>query len=250
MLLHEVLELTARVGEVLFPPRTLNAIGWIYGELEDPEAALEWNRRSFDEAQALGLPDPEIECNAVLNWADNLIALGRLDEAERRFEFVARVVQHPKPEERWMLWRYAQHYYHSYGELQLARGDAETAIMLADQCLRGAEETDARKNIMKAKRLRGQARLALGDLAAAGEDISAALELAIDVANPGQLWKTHEALGDLRRAQGRVADARDAYAAALAVLDGTAAALTDEALSSTLLASDAVRRLRERAAAR
>jgi len=86
--------------------------------------------------------------------------------------------------------------------------------------------------------------MALGDLAQAEADIVAALALAIEIGNPGQLWKTHEALGDLRRAQGSADAARAAYADALAVLDGVAASLTDEDLRSTLLASAAVRRLR------
>ncbi len=88
--------------------------------------------------------------------------------------------------------------------------------------------------------------MALGDLAAAESDIVFALELAIEVGNPGQLWKTHEALGDLRRAQGRAGDARAAYQDALAVLEGMAASLTDDELRRTLLKSPVVGRLRER----
>src|SRR4029078_1988308 len=115
---------------------------------------------------ALEMPDPEIECNARLNWADSLIALGRFDEADEHFAFVGRVVQHPDPPEHWMLWRYAQHYHHSLGELHLARGDAETAMMCAERCLRAAEATEARKNIVKARRLRAQAEASRGDFSA------------------------------------------------------------------------------------
>ncbi len=239
-----VLEFCQRVGEVLYPPRTLNTIGWIYGELEQPDVAIGWNERSAAAAQALGLPDPEIECNARLNLADNLVALGRTAEAEEHFAFVGRIVNAPTEADRFMLWRYSQHYYHSYGDLQLRRGDAETAAMLADKCLRLAEETNTRKNIVKARRLRGQTRMALGELAAAETDLVAALELALEVGNPGQLWKTHEAMGDLRRAQGRADDASAAYAAALDVLETVAAGLTDNDLRARFLASAAVERLR------
>jgi tetratricopeptide (TPR) repeat protein len=244
-MLDAVLEHAERAGEVLFPPRALNSIAWIYAELQHHELAIDWNRRSVDAAQALGLPDPEIECNAVLNLADSLMALGRLDEADQHFAFVGRIVNEPTPPERWALWRYSQHYFHSFGELHLLRGDAESAIMLAEKCLRLAEETESRKNIVKARRLRGQANMAVGDLAAAEVDIVAALELAIDIGNPGQLWKTHEALGDLRRAQGRVDDASTSFGEALAVLDGMAASLTDDELRSTLLGSTAIGRLRD-----
>jgi tetratricopeptide (TPR) repeat protein len=242
---REVLDVSARVGEVLMPPRTLNSIGWVHGELLNPGVALDWNERSAAAARELNLPDPEIECNARLNIADNLMALERLTEAAGQFAFVERVVTAPTPADRFMLWRYTQHYYHSYGELQFLRGDAETAAMLADKCLRLAEDTDTRKNIVKARRLRGQARMTLGDLSAAESDITAALELATELGNPGQLWKTYEALGDLRSAQRRDGDAKAVYAEALAVLDGMAESLTDDELRAPLLASTAVRRLHQ-----
>ena len=224
-MLHAMIEHSARVGEVMFAPRALNSIAWVYGELEHHEAALDWNQRSFDDGVALGLPDPEIECNALLNIADSLITLERFDEAEEKLAFVGRVVDNPTPPERWMLWRYSQHYYHSLGELRLHQGDAESALMLAERCLRLAEDTQTRKNIVKARRLRGQAHLALGDVASAETEIAAALELATDVANPGQLWKTHEAMGDLRSRQGRTDEARAAFKAALGVMEGMAASL-------------------------
>ncbi len=246
-LLHEVLELAARVGEVLFPPRAMNSIAWVYGELEDHEAALDWNQRSFKEGAALGLPNSEIECNALLNMADSLIRLERFAEAEEKLEFVGRVVDNPSPAERWMLWRFSQHYYHTLGELRLVRGDAESAVMLADRCMRLAEDNEARKNIVKARRLRGQAHLALDDVASAETEIAAALELAVDIANPGQLWKTHEAMGDLRSRQGRADEARAAFNAALGVMEGMAASLGDPELREGLESSAAMQRLRERA---
>ena len=235
-----------RCGDILFPMRTLNCIGWVYGEIENHERALEQNLRGVEAAIAVDLPDPEVEMNARLNAADNLIALGRLDEAADQLRHVERVVRDPLPPERWMLWRYSQHYYHTQGELQLMQGDAETALMLSEQCLALAEETKACKNIVKARRLRAQAWMALGDLTAAETDIGAALELAIEIANPGQLWRTHEALGDLRRAERRAEDARSAHGDALAVLQQMAASLADDELRDTLLKSAAVRRLQER----
>jgi tetratricopeptide (TPR) repeat protein len=235
-----------RCGDVLFPMRVLNCIGWVYGEIENHERALEQNLRGVEAAMAVDLPDPEVEMNARLNAADNLIALGRFDEAAEHLQSVERVVRDPLPPERWMLWRYSQHYYHTKGELHLIRGDAETAMMLAERCLSLADETSSRKNIVKARRLRGQARIALGDLAAAETDITAALELAIEIGNPGQLWKTHEALGALRGAQGRADDAKAAYGDALAVVARVAASLADDQLRDTLLGSAVVGRLQER----
>jgi tetratricopeptide (TPR) repeat protein len=234
-----------RCGDMIFPMRAQNCIGWVYGEIENHARALQENLLGVEMAIAIDLPDPEVEMNARLNAADNLLALGRLDEADEQLRHVERVVRDPQPTEHWMLWRYSQHYYHTQGELELLRGDAEAALALSERCLALAEETEARKNVVKARRLRGQAWMALGDLAAAQTDIESALKTAIEIGNPGQLWKTHNALGDLRAAQGRANDARASYRDALAVLDGMAASLADKEARSTLLAAASMRRLRE-----
>jgi class 3 adenylate cyclase/tetratricopeptide (TPR) repeat protein len=239
-----VIELCERTGEKLFPMRSLNCIGWVYWELENHERALEQNRRSVEAAAAIDLPDPEVEMNARLNIADSLLVLGRWDEAAEQLAIVGRVVYEPTEPDLWMLWRYSQHYFHSLGELCLLRGNAREALRLADECLRLAEENDVGKNIVKGLRLRAQAALALGDPSSAERDLDRALALAMEIANPGQLWKTHQAYGELRSAQGRDEAARTAYRAALKVLDGMADALTNSELRTGLLESAAYTRLR------
>ena len=146
-----------------------------------------------------------------------------------------------------MLWRYAQHLFHSYGELWLARGDYEKALAYADECLALAEQSDSKKNIVKGRRLRGQVFLAQGKLAEAEKELATALEIAQEIGNPPQLWNTHAALGDLRQAQGRVDDGRQAYRDALAVIEGVAAGLSDESLRETFLSSDHVQGIRRAA---
>ena len=146
-----------------------------------------------------------------------------------------------------MLWRYAQHLFHSYGELWLSRGDAGTALTYADDCLQLAEQTGSRKNIVKGRRLRGQALLALGQLAEAEQELARALELAQEVGNPPQLWKTQVALGDLRAAQGRTDEAHAAYGVALATIEKVAGTLEDTSLRETFLQSAHVQQVRQQA---
>ena len=79
-------------------------------------------------------------------------------------------------------------------------------------------------------------------------ELDTALRLAREIGNPCQTWQTYAAWGGLCRAQGRVEEACAAYRAALEIVEGVAARLTEASLRETLLGSTHVRGLRERAA--
>jgi class 3 adenylate cyclase/tetratricopeptide (TPR) repeat protein len=239
-----------RSGELSVSARTFNTLGWVYGELGAYERADDLNRRSAEIGRQLH--SVSVVCYAVLHLGDSFSARGRLDEAESQFLEVERVVRSPAaaPMEPkcWMVWRYAQHLFHSYGELWLARGDTERALAYADECLALAEASETRKNIVKGRRLRGQVLLAQGKLAEAEQELTAALTIAQEVGNPPQLWRTLVAVGDLRRAQRKLAQARHAYREALDVVERVATKLIDEELRQTFLGSAEVLRIRQGAA--
>jgi class 3 adenylate cyclase/tetratricopeptide (TPR) repeat protein len=235
--LHEALAHCERTGEMLVRARALNTVGWILGELQDHEAAIEWDRRSEETALEINAPDPEIESNARLNLGDSLRALGRLDEAEKYYEMVEEVVQDASPRERFAIWLYSQHLFHSYGELWLERGDYTRALSYADRCLELAESTNRPKNVVKGRRLRGQALMGQDKLHDAEQEIDMALAIARGISNPPQLWKTLVALGDLRKAQGRTNEAGETYSEAVAIIEGVAAQVDDEKLRETFLSS-------------
>jgi tetratricopeptide (TPR) repeat protein len=240
--LHDVMATCKRIGEVVVHARAANTAGWIYAEVQDHVRALELNELSLSVADALEIPDTELQSNARLNLGDCLLALGSVDEAEDHFLAVERVVKQPRPQDHWMLWRYAQHLFHSYGELWLERGDTEQALAYANRCLALAEPSDSVKNIIKACRLRGQSLLAQGRQAEAEREIARALQLAQRLGNPPQLWKTYAALGELWQAQGTAEEAHAAYDAALRIIDQVARSLA-EPLRATFLSSPHVRQI-------
>jgi len=135
----------------------------------------------------------------------------------------------------------------SYGELFLARGDTSKAIAYADECQKLAEQTESPKNVVKARRLRGQAFQAEGRLDEAATELLKALELARSMNSAGQSWRTAAALGHVRKAKGDAGGASAAYGEALAVIDGIASNFTDEELRNVFLQSEAVSRIRESA---
>ncbi len=243
-LLQGLVQEGERVGEVLFWARGINSLGWVYSELQDHHRALECNRRGLEAAQQIEAHDYEIEGNVRLNLGDALLALGRLDGAEEQFAAVEQVVRDPAPPDRYMLWRYSQHLFHSYGELWLARAEATRALAYADECLTLATQSDSRKNIVKGRRLRAEALLAQGRLAEAEQELTTALAVAQQIGNPNQLWKTHAALGRLRAAQGQAEQARDSYQQALAVIEAIAAGLQDGTLRNVLLTSEQTQTIR------
>ena len=245
-LLHGIATECERMGEIAVRARALNTLGWIHGDLQDHAQSIEYNHRGVEVALLEG-DEPEKLCNARLNWADALINLGRYDEAETIFAEMENTIRNPKPQDRWMLWRYSQHFFHSSGELCLAREDYDGAFSLANECLQLAEHSSSLKYVVKARRLRAQAQLAQRDFGGATQDLETAIRLAKDLGNPPQLWKSYAAMGKLMNAQNKNTEATQAFRHAVTVLDTVAHSLPDEALRKTFLASDEVRSICEKA---
>jgi len=227
--LQEHLELTKRLGDRVFRCRTLNTLGWVYGDLCNWDLALDHNLRGSEESRVAG--DPEIIRNAELNLGDCHLALGDLEEAARWLEQVEReTAQTGAWGEDWMKWRYRQHLLASLGELRLAQGRIAEAKQLALDCLEAAERSSSRRNMVKALRLHADVLHATG--ADAAEELALrALEIAREVGNPAQIWKTLRTLGHTR------AGGASAFAEAVTTIEGMAAGLSDRALAETLLAS-------------
>ncbi len=243
-LLGETVVSCERLGEHFFQSRILNTIGWIHADLQDFERAIYWNERSLETARGWNPPAPDVEGNALVNLADAFIALGRLDEAEERLRQVAKMVEEKVPKDCMQQWRYTLHHFASFAELWLARGEWERAATAADECLELAQKTESAKYVARALRARGLAQLGQGNLAEAETEIDGSLAVARNVANPPQFWLTLEALGKVRAAQDRPTEARQAYAEAVAVIDGVAAGLSDARLRQSFLNSDHIRGIR------
>src|SRR5262249_23406415 len=245
--LQEVLTLCDRLGDKVWKCRALNTLGWVHGELYNLEVAIRYNQEGTEAAYTIG--DPEIIRNAEINLGDDYLLLGDLDQAQRYLAKVHRAAQQRGQwGEEWAKWRYMQHLYHSLGELWLTKGDAAQALEFADECLKLAEPTMSRKNLVKGWRLKGQALLAQGKGKQAQEALSRALTRAREISNPPQLWKTYQALGALYESQADLERARAAYQSAIDVIDEVAERLQDQELQRPFLAARPVHEIRERLA--
>lgn len=117
----------------------------------------------------------------------------------------------------------------------------------ADETLAGAEQSESRKNLSKGHRLKGQAFMAQGNLEEAEREVALALQIAIEIGNPVQLWRTQVALAELRRAQGKSGEVADGYRQALVATENVAKGLRDEGAKRIFLESDEVAAIRKEA---
>jgi tetratricopeptide (TPR) repeat protein len=245
--LQDALALSDRLGDKIFKCRVLNSLGWVNEEIYNLEAAIRYNREGAEASYKVG--DPEIIRNAGINLGDDYLLLGDLEQAQRYLEKVYRdTQQHGKWGEEWMKWRYSQHLYHSLGELWLTKGEAAQALECAEECLKLAEPTMSRKNLVKGWRLKGQALLAQGQGEQAEAALSRALTIGREIGNPPQLWKTYQVLGALYESQTDLGRARAAYQSAIDMIDGVAERLYDKDLQRTFLTARPVQEIRERLA--
>jgi class 3 adenylate cyclase/tetratricopeptide (TPR) repeat protein len=235
--LTAVLALCERNGDALAMGRCLNTMGWIHGDLQDPERALALNRRCLEVTEER---DPEVAANAHLNAADALVALGRSEEADEEYERIDSFVRTATGHDRRMIWRYAQHLYVNRGALYLQRGDVVRAATLASACLDLAERSNSRKYVAAARRLGALVRQAAGETTAAHAEVGAALALAREVGNPAQLWKTLAAAAEIRAANGDATGADAARAERAAVITRVAGGL-DPGLAAAFRASPLAR---------
>src|SRR5215510_135826 len=241
--LQEALALSDRLGDKFFKCRVLNTLSWVHGELYNLEEAIRYNREGAEASYKVG--DPEIIRNAEINLGDDYLLLGDLEQAQQYLEKVYRdTQQRGRWGEAWQKWRYSQHLYHSLGELWLTKGDAAQALEFAEECLKLAEPTMSRKNLVKGWRLKGQALLAQGQGEQAEAALSRALTVAREIGNPPQLWKTYQALGALYEWRADPGGARAAYRSAMEVIEGVAARLQPQELRRTFLQAQPVQELR------
>ena len=245
--LQEAKTLSEQLGDTFFRCRTLNTLGWLYGELYNLDQALHYNREAAEASQRIG--EPELIRYAEINLANNYLVLGDLERAQHYLAQIDQAMQQPGTwGDEWMKWRYEQYLYHSLGELWLTKGSAGQALEYAEACLKLAEPSTSRKNLVKGWRLKGQALLVQGHGEQAAEALSCALRMAREIGNPPQLWKTWEALGTLYEWQRDRAQARTAYRSAWEVIQGVAERLRDQDLKRTFLGAPPIQQVQSRLA--
>jgi len=243
--LETALKLSNRLGDKVWRSRILNTLGWVNCELYNLEAAITYNHDGLHSASKIG--DPEIIRNAAINLGDCYLLKGDLVTAE---SFLGKVYSDSQASgkwgEEWMKWRYLQHCCHSLGELRLIQGDTESAMEMAQECIRLAEPTKSLKNMIKGWRLMGQIFLTQGQMEKSQEFLEKAIALAESIGNPPQCWKTYVVLGDLYLQLGQNTAATTAYRQSLQIIEEVGSQLQSEQIKDIFLAAQPVQEIRHK----
>jgi len=243
----EGLALTEKAGDEVWHQRLLNASGWLHLELGDADSALDLNRRGAEGARKRG--DHETIANSEINLGDVCMTKGDLVLAQEFLGGVHRLVKDPATSE-WMRWRYSTHLFASLADLALTRGNRDEAREFADQCLELSTRSNAKKNLVKGWRLKGEIALHRRQWDEAETALREALKIAEAIGNPTQLWKTHAALGRLHGDRKNPDAAWQAYHAARLVVDGIKHRLQNPRLRASLEAAPAIQRVYQLSAPR
>jgi tetratricopeptide (TPR) repeat protein len=218
------------------PAELLNTYGWVYQEIYNLERSAGLNARCTQLAHDLG--EIETEANALVNLGVDYLWQHELGAAEDCFETAHALLERQFGGFRW---RWRTRLLAAWGDLCLARGEANGALDYAEQCLQLAHETSARKNLVKGWKLKGEALAALGRAEEAIACLEKAMSMAEEIGNPPLVWKSRFALAGVLEQLGRNEEAQQHYDQAAAVVEHTAAGLSDPVMRKTFLLAGPVR---------
>jgi class 3 adenylate cyclase/tetratricopeptide (TPR) repeat protein len=246
-IMQEGREFGRKSGERYSTPKVTNSLGWAYHELCQFDKAVHYNNLALESIQDLLGPGTsnlfEIESQTRVNLGENHLMMGDLQKAQEHLELVYENAK--KPEYYFVRTRWKPRCLLELGELWLRAGDTDKAESFLFE-LSEHQWTDKypyKKYQVRAWRLRGQISSARGQLEEAEAELYRALTHAKELGNPTQLWKTHQALGNLLRLRGKAEKARAEFQAALKIVEGIAEGLTDLALKEGYLQSEPVQKL-------
>ncbi|MCB0155774.1 MAG: hypothetical protein KDF65_13330, partial [Anaerolineae bacterium] len=233
------LDLSATTEDRFWRARLLNTIGWIHRELFDLPQAIQFDKASLTLARSGAPRLTEAEGNALANLATDYLLLADYDRVRA---YLAEGLT-PSSDEPFMRWRYHTRMIVIKGRLALVDGDVESALAAADEALAIARETQARKNISRSCRLRGEAFLAGGEPDRARAALRHALSIGVGLQSPSLIWPCHITLAHLETKAGHLETAQTHYVDAADLLYNIANRLTDPALFQPFLAASPVQEI-------
>lgn len=230
------LQLSETAEDRFWRARLLNTAGWVYRELFDLGQAIQFDLASLELARAGEPRLTEAEGNALANLATDYMLLR---DYERVREYL-KIGLEFEVNEPFMRWRYLTRMIIIKGRLALAEGNISGALLAADEALAIARDTQARKNIARSCKLRGEALLAAGEIDKARAALCHALSIGVKLNSPALMWPYQLSLAQLEETVGNQSAAQNYYFEAVAIIHKIANHLTDPKLYGPFLAAQPV----------
>jgi ATP/maltotriose-dependent transcriptional regulator MalT len=184
----------------------------------------------------------EIDAYCQVVGADMFLDTGDLVLAREFLDNAERIVADPATKE-WMKWRYTMHLWVSSGEYWLAKGDPARAAKYAADALSIATRTNARKYLVRIRRLQAEIARTLEHWDEATSAVTSALQTARTIGNPPQIWRTLAVRARLFDARGDVAGTREAWRDVRAVVDAVRATVRRPELAAGFERSPLIREI-------
>jgi tetratricopeptide (TPR) repeat protein len=241
---QEGIRFAEETGEILVKTKALNFLGWVYGDLGWISEAKKLNEESSMAALQIGYGSEEAEAMAVANLAENAVAEGNYEQAEKYLDDLSKKAEadpgYLLNKHRWEVRQLC-----TLGEIFLHREENDEAMRCAHKAFEIAEKTLNKRGMIKINRLIGEIYIKKRDLVKAEQRLNEALANAKEVDNPPQLWRTYSALGQLKEAQGLNREAKKQYREALQVIENVSSNLEDEKIRKIFLNSDSIIKIRD-----
>ena len=238
------LRFAEETGETLSRTKALNYLGWIYGDLGWISEAKKLNEESYKAALEIGSGSEEAEAMAAVNLAENAVAEGDYEQAEK---YLADLSKKSKTDPGYLMMkhRWEVRQLCTFAEIFLDKNETDEAIRCAQKAFEIAERTFSKRGMIRANRIMGDIYITTNDFSKAEKKLNEAIADATEVGNPPHLWRTYYALGKLKEAQGLHDKAKGKYEKALKVAEKTARVLSDKELRNIFLNSDQIVSIRK-----
>ena len=235
-MLQSELEIARADGYVYWVPIFLNAIGWVYGEVGELEAAL---RHAEDATAETVGQNSEVRVQSRLLMAMACSRLGHLDRAASLLGEAGRALEQGVP----YGWLWRIHFSVIAAEHALARGAQATAADLAREGAALARGYGVWRHVVIAERLQAEAATADGDWSCAGAHVQKAFDILTAYPVPILSWEVHAVAARIHWHSGRHAEAAEARDRARSEVRQLSERIYEEKLKAAFLGSHAVRQV-------
>jgi Flp pilus assembly protein TadD len=133
-----------------------------------------------------------------------------------------------------MRWRWSLHLHDALARVELAHGEAESALDRGDAEIAGARVRFAQKIEARGLELRGRILVFMDRREEAENSLREALAIATRIEHPPVAWRTLSLLGEIARRQGDGELAERHFAEVRALVESTASAIDRDELRSGL----------------